>query len=52
MWHGHDCRFGDVGMRDRGVFEVDRADPFAAGFDNVLPPVNSNSRFPERATSV
>src|SRR5438067_4000474 len=30
------CGFRYIGMRDGGVFEVDRADPFATGFDDVL----------------
>src|SRR2546429_349829 len=31
-----DRRFGDRGMRDREIFDVDGADPLAARFDDVL----------------
>ena len=28
--------FGDRGMADREIFQVDRRNPFAAGFDHIL----------------
>src|SRR5260370_1561224 len=34
------CGFGDVAMGNGGVFEIDRADPLAAGFDDVLTPIH------------
>ena len=34
-----DRGLGDIGTGHRGVFQIDRADPLAAGFDDVLAPV-------------
>ena len=36
--------FGDAGKADRGVFQLDRADPFATGFDHVLGAVGQLQR--------
>src|SRR3546814_14249333 len=36
MINAHRRRFGDAGATDRGIFELDRADPFAARLDDVL----------------
>ena len=36
VFGGDDGGFGDVGVGDGDVFELDGADPLAAGFDDVL----------------
>ena len=40
MRHRNSSRLGHPGMRHNGVFQIDGADPLAAGFDQIFAAIN------------